>query len=230
MQILVQKIFKQPYWRQGFSLIEILVALLLVSLILLAIPSSENSLRHRQLEDAVEDLDRAIRFSANESVLRNTVVRLQLFLDKAPPEYTVEYGPKGNLILPENVDESKLSVDEAKKNEQKRSLLDGQFTKVEEFAEISRAFSVEIDILGGGTSYQKKLIKNKNLALYFYPTGERDEAIVFFTTQDEMAYLKMEAFKDTTTSHFIPYTGVDVAKVEELQQTKMEEIFNQWLK
>jgi prepilin-type N-terminal cleavage/methylation domain-containing protein len=86
-----QKTFKKILSHdQGFSLIEILVALLLAALIFTALPSSEDSRRHRDLQNAVNDLDRAVRFASNESVLRNTLVRLNVNLDKMPIEYTVE--------------------------------------------------------------------------------------------------------------------------------------------
>ena len=62
---------------------------MLAAMIFLAIPSSDHVQKHRDLKTAVDDLDRSVRFASNESVLRNTVVRLRISLDKSPIEYTV---------------------------------------------------------------------------------------------------------------------------------------------
>lgn len=219
---------------QGFSLIEILVALLLVALVFLAIPSSEDSRRHRDIQSALDDVDRAARFAANESVLRNSIVRLRFDLDKDPVEYVVEYGPKGDLVIPLPEDESKIqSVKEIEESKKKRATLDGQFTKVEEFSDMSRSFSPEVTMLGMAVSWQKSIIKSGQAAAYFYPTGERDGALFFFSTQDEFAALELRPFMEKTYASFIPYPKVpegqdEVAKIRQFQDTKMEEFQHKW--
>lgn len=220
---------------QGFSLIEILVALFLAALIFLAIPSSENSRRHQDLQTAVDDIDRAVRFAGNESVLRNTVVRLRIDLEKSPIEYTVEYGPSENLVLPALQPDAEKDLKEAEDEKKRLAKLDSQFTKVEEFADLTREFSPEVELLGVASSFQKKLMREQSASIYFYPTGERDAALIFFGTQDELATLEVEPFQDRTNDTYYPAPIAredderDVGKADDFKETKMEEIAKNWL-
>lgn len=214
---------------QGFSLIEILVSLVLAAMIFLAVPSSDQAQKHRDLQSAVEDLDRSVRFASNEAVLRNTVVRLRLSLDKSPVEYTVEYGPAGNLALPEVQEKTNLSLAEEKAEQDKQAALDRQFTKVEEFEDIRNEIHPDVTIQGISTTFQKKLIKEGEASLYFYPTGEKDGAIIFFSTIEEIAYLEIAPFLAETNSVFEPLkTSSSVAKVDDIIQTRMDEVFKEW--
>lgn len=216
---------------QGFSLIEILVALFLASLIFLALPSSENSRRHQDLQSAVDDLDRAVRFAAQESILRNTVTRLKIELEKSPVEYVVEYGPSENLVLPTLVDTTKLDLEEIEAQKRKQSQLDGQFTKVEEFQDVTRAFSPEVELLGVANQFQKNLMRDQTATIYFYPTGERDGALLIFATQDELATLAIEPFQEKTRASYFPIPQVEgeIAKADDFRETKVQELVNTWL-
>lgn len=214
---------------QGFSLIEILVALVLAAMIFLAVPSGDDVQKHRNLQTAIDDIDRAVRFAGNEAVLRNTVVRLRFSLDKAPVEYTVEYGPAGNLPLPEMVEKASPSLAEEKAEQEKRASLDRHFTKVEEFEEIKHAIHDNVTILGLGSGNQKKMMNVGEANIYFYPTGEKDAAIVFFATTDEMATLEVAPFLSETNVTYLPINTSSVAKLEDILQTRMEEVHKEWL-
>lgn len=224
-----QKTFKILSNQRGFSLIEILVALVLAALIFLAVPSSEHVQRHRDLQTAVDDLDRSVRFAGNEAVLRNTVVRLRISLDKSPIEYTVEYGPAGNLPLPEMTEKPSMSLEEEKKETEKRAALDRQFTKVEEFEDIKHEISPDVTVLGLASTSQKKLMKEGEATLYFYPTGEKDGGLIIFSTVEEIAYLEIAPFLSETNSVFEPLKTNSVAKLEDILQTRMEEVYKEWL-
>ncbi len=231
MPISTPKTSKTPLHDQGFSLIEILVALFLAALIFLALPSSENSRRHQDLQTAINDIDRAIRFAASEAVLRNTVVRLKLELEKSPVEYIVEYGPSENLILPLLESEKDKDLEEIAAEKKTIAKLDAQFTRVEEFEDLTREFSPEVALLGVATTFQKKLIRGQAASIYFYPTGERDGALFFFATQDELASLEVTPFQDKTEDNYYPAptSDGDVGKAEDFNETKMEEIAKAWL-
>jgi prepilin-type N-terminal cleavage/methylation domain-containing protein len=224
------KTFKsQMQGHKGFSLIEILVALLLASLIFLITPGNEQAQKHRDLKGAVENLDRSVRFAANEAILRNTVVRLRLSLDEDPTEYTVEYGPPGNLPLPEMApDPQNLSLAEQKAAQDKATALDQQFTKVEEFEEIKQTLPNEVSIEGVASTAQKGIEKSGEVSIYFYPTGEKDGALIFFSTSQEMAYLELAPFLSETTNVFIPFDPTSVAKITDILQTKMDEVYKEW--
>jgi prepilin-type N-terminal cleavage/methylation domain-containing protein len=225
----VQKTFKLTQNERGFSLIEILVALVLAAMIFLAIPSSDNVQKHRDLKSAVDDLDRSVRFASNEAVLRNSVIRIRLSLDKTPIEYTVEYGPAGNLPLPDMPEKASKSLEEEKVEKEKRAALDRQFTKVEEFEDIKHEISENVTILGMASTSQKKLMKDGEATLYFYPTGEKDGGLILFGTTDEIAYLEIAPFLSETNSVFEPLNTSGVAKLEDILQTKMDEVYKAWL-
>ena len=217
---------------QGFSLIEILVALVLAAMVFLAIPTGDSAAKHRDLRTAVNDINRATRFAANEAVLRNTVVRLRISLDKAPIEYFVEFGPAGNLPLPDMTQvptKKELSLAEEKAEQDKNSQLDKQFNKVDEFDDIKHEISADVAIIGIATTSQKKLIASGDANIYFYPTGEKDGALVFFSTIEEFAYLEIEPFLSDANEVFQPLQG-SVAKLEDVLQTKMDGVFNEWIK
>lgn len=229
MPIFTTKISNKFLNDQGFSLIEILVALVLAALIFLAVPSSEHVQRHRDLQTAVEDLDRSVRFAGNEAVLRNTVVRLRISLEKSPVEYTVEYGPAGNLPLPDMPEKTGKSLQEEKAEADRRAALDRQFTKVEEFEDIKHEISPDVTILGMASTSQNKLMKDGEATLYFYPTGEKDGGLIIFSTVEEIAYLEIAPFLSETNSVFEPLKTSGVAKLEDILQTRMEEVYKQWL-
>jgi prepilin-type N-terminal cleavage/methylation domain-containing protein len=226
------RISKQLLRHQGFSLLEIMVALVLVGLVFLAIPSSDSSYRHQDIQRAMNDVDRAVRLASNESVLRNRVTRLRMDLDKDPVEYTVEYGPAGgDFVLPVLQDQASASLESTAKEQKKLASLDAQFIKIEEFEELSRELPTEVSVMGVASTWQKKLATAGMANVYFYPTGERDGALVFFTTQDEMAVLEVEPFREATESHYVPYPKSEegsVAVTDDFRDTKMQEFYKNW--
>ncbi len=213
---------------KGFTLLEILVALLLVAMIFLAFPTSDSVKAHRDLVSTVESLNRSLQFAANESILRNSVVRLRISLEKAPVEYTVEYGPSGNLPLPDMPEKTVKSLAEEKDEADKLSALDKQFTKVEEFDDVKVELSEEVTILGVASSSQKKLISAGEASIYFYPTGEKDAAMIFFSTTEEMAWLEIQPFLSETNATYEILDTKRVAKLEDVLQTRMDEVYKEW--
>jgi hypothetical protein len=206
-----------------------MVALLLAALVFLAIPSGDSAHNHRQLKSSLENLERSMRFASNEAILRNTVVRVRINLDKSPTEYTVEYGPAGNLPLPEAQENvQNLSLAEQKQALDKASFISKQFTKVEEFEDIKQELADEITIIGVATTAQKGITKKGEASIYFYPTGEKDGALIFLSTVEEIAYIEIEPFLADSNQVFEPINTSSVAKLEDLLQTKMDEVYREW--
>lgn len=231
MLISVQKIFNSSHNQRGFSLIEILVALVLAALIFLAFPSGDSAQKHRNLRTALDDIDRSIRFAGNEAVLRNTVVRLHISLEKAPVEYTVEFGPAGNLPLPDMPEKTaSQSLADEKKELDKRAALDRQFTKVPEFEDIKHEIHDDVTILGLASSSQKALATKGEAYIYFYPTGEKDAGLIIFSTIEEVAAIEIAPFLSETSTVFKPLNTSSVAKLEDIIQTRMNEVYQEWLK
>ena len=178
---------------------------------------------------AVADIERAIGFASNESILRNTVVRLRISFDKEPIEYNVEYGPPGNMPLPDMPENTSKSLAEEKIISEKISNLNKQFTKVTEFEEIRHELAPTVSITGIATTFQKKIISEGEASIYFYSTGEKDGALIFFATDDEIAYLEVQPFLSETRSVFIALDPESVAKKEDILQTKMDEVHKEWI-
>lgn len=215
---------------RGFSLIEILVALLLVSLVVLAFPTDDQTEKHRNLQTAVADIERAIGFASNESILRNTVVRLRISLEKLPIEYNVEYGPPGNMPLPDMPDSLKPgSLEDDKIIKDAQANLDKNFTKVTEFEDIRHEFSEDVTISGVATTYQKKILTKGEASIYFYSTGEKDGALIFFATDQETAYIEVQPFLSENRTVFETLDPDRVAKKDDILQTKMDEVYNKWI-
>jgi len=217
----------------GFSLIEIMVALLLAAIIFIAVPTGDMSNKHRALQNAIDDFDRSVRFASNESVLRNRLVRLRVDLEKDPLEYVVEYGPGENLVLPDHSEDKatdSLSLEEQKVAMEESKKLDGQFTKVEEFEDIRREFNHDISFVGLVSTIQKDVMKEGQAILYFYPTGERDGGLIFLSTDQEMGWLEIEPFQNETEQTYYTFPTERVSKLSDLQQTKMDEIVKEWQK
>lgn len=205
-----------------------MVALVLAALIFIAVPRSDSTQKHRDLQTSLNDIDRAVRFASNEAVLRNTVVRLRINLDEQPIAYVVEYGPQGNLPLPDLPDKASMSLDEEKALLDKKAALNRQFTKVAEFEDIKHSIPETITILGVASTSQKKLIKEGEANIYFFPTGEKDGGLLFFTSGEEIAYLVIEPFLSETELVFEPLKSSSVAKVGDLLQTRMDEVYREW--
>lgn len=214
----------------GFSLIEILISLFLIALIFFAIPSSFTNTETQILGTTVDDFQRAIRFSSQEAILRNSIVRLKIDLDKTPQEYSVEYGPKDAFVLPEFTDETSQSLADDETNKKKNTDLDSKFAKVPEFEDTSRPLDENIKILGIATSYRNSLLKNAIASIYFYPSGERDSALIIMGSSIEIAALDIEPYSDKINSIFKP---IDISASnqdpEDLKAKLTESIYKDWL-
>lgn len=215
---------------QGFSLLEIMVVLVLLSFAFASSISSFTQTQRQKLEQTVDDFDRAIRFAQNESILRNAIVRLNILIDKEPIEYNVQFGPGRNLVLPTVEDASRMGLKERDEQRKKQSDLDGQFNNVEEFSSENKVVDENVRVLGLASTYLKSIQTEGSLSIYFYPTGEKDEALIYFSTQEEMATLEVPAFESQTYIDFYPYSESELATLDNSQQDKMKELYEKWLK
>lgn len=216
--------------QKGFSLIEIMVALALVALILVIIPIGGDTDARKDLEQSIYDIDRAIKFSADEAILRNKIVRLRFELDKSPVEYSVEYSTSADLILEESVDLEKLSLSEREEYQEKQNKINAKFQKVNEFAEENKLIPQNAQLYGLANTYQDYIQTTGDVSLYFYPTGDKDEAIIFFATNLELASLIVPAFENENTEEYFTFTEYELENIDQTLENKTEEIYQQWIK
>jgi hypothetical protein len=120
-------------------------------------------------------------------------------------------------------------IEEEKADQEKISSLNKQFTKVEEFEEIKHKISETVSVIGLATSFQRKILTDNDASIYFYPTGEKDSALLFLSTEEEIAYLDVQPFLSETRSVFETLKTESVAKKEDILQTRMDEVYKEWI-
>ncbi len=225
----IQKKFLKS--NQGFTLIEILVALALIAIFMtMAVSDSFNTSAH--LDEETNNLERAIRFMSDEAALRNSVVRLHFMLDQAPQEYAIEYGPSDSFILPPvNEFETKtVSKEEEEKAVKLTKELNLKFNKIQEFQESNTEVSENVKILGIGNASSEKFISTGDVSIYSFPTGEKDEALILLANEDKVISLQVSAFNSKVERKSHPIGPVGNRELNDLLEEKAKEIFETWLK
>ncbi len=216
--------------QEGFSLIEILIGLLLVGLILSTLNFGGSSGSRRSLDQFLKKIERGVRFSIDEAALRNSIVRLHFDLDKNPQSLVVEFGPNDNFILPIDIVTKKGgSLSEEKKRQDGLKKLNNQFSKVKEFQEKSFEVPPGVRIIGVGTSLTNQFQTEGHAAVYVYPTGEKDDAIIILGTDDEVAGLKIEAYNLDMERFYEEIEAQNVEEDIEAYETKAIGLFEEWL-
>lgn len=240
MQISVVKINKENYHsiekskqklgQQGFTLIEILMAIFLIFVVVSIIPLTTGGNNRSKLEESLKKIERAIRFATNESILRNKIIRLKFNLQEIPMSYSIEYGQSANLVLPEAIDLEKLSLSDREAETKKMKKIDSQFIPIPEFEADNEPLPEAVSIYALGTTYYPELMKDGILYVYFYPSGEKDSSILFLYTAEEMVYLKIFPFEERTSKEFIIFNEFQLEDIESTLEAKSKELFEQWLK
>ena len=197
------------------------------------IPFSNEDQEHKQIQETLTKLKRAVRFSVNEAILRNVMVRIKFDLTKEQVEYSVEYGSSANLVLPENQDLSRLSSREIEEIEERNKDFESQFSPVDEFLDEPEQFDADVQLYGIGTTYYNNLLMEGILSIYFYPTGEKDSAIIIINNQLELAALDISPFEDRLVENFYPYTEAQLsnaANFDSMLESEAEKIYQEWQK
>lgn len=216
--------------QRGLSLIEVLIAITLVAVIT-AVAVNGTSFNDREdLEESIFEIDRAVRYAANEAIMRNAIVRMRFNFDTEPIEYVIEYGQSSQMVLPEMVDLEKLSIQDREEEAKKQKKLDGKFSNTSYFENGPRKFRENVGIYGVGTSYLDDVITVGNASIYFYPSGEKDSAIVFLYTEDELVSIKVPPFEERIYDDYYKFTQNEANLLDDTLESKSKEIFNQWLK
>ena len=230
-QLLNKEIATTLKKNDGFTLIEILVAMVLMTIIL-GISLSGSFSSRGNLDNDVNSIERALRFMSDEAALKNVVVRLHFMLDQKPQEYAVEYGPSDSFILPPNAEnETKtVSLEEAEKSKKIAKELNLKFNKVQEFQDNNYEMADNIKIIGVGTSQSIKLQSSGEISTYTYPSGEKDDALVLIASDDAIISLKVDPFSMKIERQIYPLENTNSGDLAALQQAKATEIFEKWQK
>lgn len=220
---------------RGFSLFEILVALLLVVSVFTIVGIGSNSNRDN-IDEILFLFERAVRFSNDESILRNKITRIKLDLDTDPQELSVEYGPNSDLIIPIDMLEAvKLDNLTGKEKEDylaKTKKLDNEFHRVKEFQESSKKIENGIRIIAIGTTLNNSIITEGTAGIYVYPNGEKDGAMIVLSSYEEMASISFEPYNFDFQYKYYSFDRefLDEDERSEYIYNKAEEIIKEWQK
>lgn len=214
----------------GFTIVEILIALVLVGVVFSIIPFSLTATEREKIQESLTKLDRAILYAANESILRNSIIRIKIEFDQNPVEYSIEFGESSRMILPQTKDTSKLSFKERELELEKVKKLDTQFAKIEEYRDSNETLPEGILLYGLGTTYALELITYGSASIYFYPNGERDGSIIIISSSEEISTLEVSPFEDITIDKYYPFSDSDQHNLDYALEAKAKGIFEAWLK
>lgn len=207
------------------------MALTLVALVVATVANISTFNPRQKLDETLDNLERAVRFSKDEALLRNRIVRIAIKLNTDPQSFTVEYAPDGEFVLPGQYlrasEASELLSEEALAA--KKKAIYKSFQPVKEFAEEVQEISDQIQIIAVASSLTNELVTTDEASIFFYPTGEKDGALIVLSNVDEMATLEVEPFLDEFKRDYfrIESTSNDLY---EFQLSQAKSFFEDWLK
>lgn len=215
---------------KGFTLIEILVAITIVGLVLgISLNTFNNS---NDIEEAVNNVERSIRYSIDEAALRNVIIRTRFNLDGEPQTYTVEYGPDDSFVIPlSEVEEQDTSVLRAEENAKKKKDFNKNFNRIPEFSDGPKEVKDTIRIIAVGSSLTGLLYLDGQASLYTYPTGEKDGGIVVIGNDQEVVAVTFEPFLlGFKNLRQLINPELEFEEVNDEQDRIAKEMFENWLK
>ncbi len=224
--------YHKRYGQSGFTIVEILVAVFLISFAMFIVTGPANN-SSKLVQSTLDEFDRAIRFAKDEAVLRNSIIRLKIELDKQPNEYILEYANDTNAKMinyDKFGDEKKLSFRKLEKRDEEIKKFSRGFTKISEFSKGARTFDKKIKILGVTTSIRTSLLIDGEASLFFYPSGEQDSGLIIISSGEEIASMEIEPFSDNINFSYHLLEDIEEEEVAQAEETLRDEIYFKWLK
>lgn len=221
--------------QSGFSLLEILVAMALVTVILTMVTGSSFSSR-KNLDEMMSKVERAVRFSSDESTLKNQFVRISFDILSEEQSLKISYSDEDNLVIDPNLIAAQAAINKKEEEEeqetkaQKKNLPRDPFTPVQEVDSDEFLFPTGVKLIGVATSLSKMLVIDNDPQIYFYPTGEKDSAIIIFATDDEIGYLEINPFQRVIDRNYILFEEDEITQENFVEKTTemAQEIYKEW--
>jgi hypothetical protein len=90
-----------------------------------------------KLEETVSLVERSLRSSVDEAALRNVITRVNFKLDGEVQEFSVEYGPDADFVIPTSLVkiDTVESLSEQENRQKEEKSVDKKFNRVKELAE-----------------------------------------------------------------------------------------------
>ena len=221
--------------QSGFSLLEILVAMALVTIVLTMVAGSSFSSR-KNLDEMMSKVERAVRFSSDESTLKNQFVRITFDILSEEQSIKISYSDEENLVIDPNLVAAQAAINKKEAEEEEQTKAEQKtpprdpFSPVQEVDSDDFTFPLGVRLVGVATSLSKRLVIDNDPQIYFYPTGEKDSAIIIFATDDEIAYLEISPFQRVIDRNYIQFDD-DVTQDNFVEKTTemAQEIYKEWL-
>ncbi len=149
---------------KGFSLLEILIALVLVALFsLIAVPTFNNVFRTGAESFAVQTAS-LFREARDRALLNKSVVRIRWDLDKQ--EYWAEEGPD-SVLIPKAAEKEKTKTEEEKKKAEEES----PFHLLRDLTPKKKTLPYGVKIVQLVLAREKDPVQSGTGDIYFFPNG-----------------------------------------------------------
>ena len=188
---------------------------------------------HTKLLETLDSFERAVRFSRDEAVLRNRIIRLNVNLQSEEEQsYKIEYAPEADFVMssfmnPDSKEAENLNDEELEK---RKSRFNKAFQPVQEFSEDPEIINSAVQVIGVGSALTNTLqLTGSNGYVFFYPTGEKDAAIIILGTEEEIATLTIEPFTMEFERNFYRIEG-ESGDLLEFYINRAKSLYEDWLK
>ncbi len=214
------KIFKN-FTEAGFSLFEVLAVIVLIGILsTMGYRMISGQTGKDKLDEFKDDLSRTISFASSEAIIRNRVIRLIIHMDKTPQSYSLEMASTTQLLLPEKSDGSEFKREEDDEETKAAKIKFNQNFLPHPEGE-AKDFSIDVLIVGVGHLENKDLQLAGDFSTFFYPSGEKDPAVIIVATKDEVMGLSYDTFRDRMQTKYFPIETQDLKDFA-------EKIFKDW--
>ena len=217
--------------KAGFSLLEILIALALVT-IMFSLVGSYNYTQRQEVEDLLGKLDQSIGTLIDESTVKHRMTRIRIDLDDTPQKVHFEYAQRHDMTIDLELleDKTKLTDSERERLKKKEDDFNNNFSRISDLEGGSLEVSDRVRILGVGLVEQRVFVSSGSPSVYFFPNGEKDPAVIFLATDSEIHYLSISPFgfkidKNLEKINSLTLPEEELFEEEVLDQTK--EIFEE---
>lgn len=216
--------------QSGFTLIEILIALALMSLVF-SFALNYNFTSRQALETEAKKIERAINYSSDESTLRNKIVRIKFNLEDSPQKFDIEFGPDDNFVLPakkypekENLTESQIEEIEAE-----LKALDKNYIPIKDINEENLKIDESIQIIGIGIPEDQKIIFDFYPSVHFYPSGEKDPVLIFLASDEEILALVVSPYLTNVDKIYRTLEINEYDEIDDVKYNTMVSIFEEYM-